>query len=115
MLRREFLGSVVKSSLSSNVSPSSSTIDVADGSTFPTGSTGNPFVIVVGRGLYTEEKVLVSSRTANTFTVLSRGYDGTIANTHNVGAVVDHVLDATTIQDMNTTTYDNEINIWMAV
>lgn len=115
MLRREFLGSVVDSTLSANINNTSTTFSVVDGSTFPTGSSGNPFVVVISRGLSAEEKVLISSRSGNTFTVHTRGYDGTIANTHTSGAVVDHVLDATTIQDMNTTTYDNEINIWMAV
>lgn len=115
MLRREFLGSVVSTSLSANISNSASTIGVVDGSTFPNGSSGNPFVIVVSRGSANEEKMLISSRSTNTFTVMTRGYDGTIANAHSIGATVDHVLDATTIQDMNQTTYDNEINIWMAV
>lgn len=116
MLRREFSGNVVNTTLSANItSNSSNTFTVVDGSTFPAGSSGNPFVVVVSRGNTNEEKMLIESRTGNTLNVLSRGYDGTIANTHTVGAAVDHVLDATTIQDMNTTTYDNEINIWMAV
>jgi len=115
MLRREFLGSVVATTLSSNVSNSASTIGVVDGSTFPTGSSGNPFVIVVSRGTPNEEKVLISSRTANLLTVQQRGYDGTVASNHTAPSSVDHVLDALTIQDMNRSTYDNEINIWMAV
>ena len=115
MLRREFLGSVVATTLSSNVSNSASTIGVVDGSTFPTGSSGNPFVIVVSRGTPNEEKVLISSRAANLLTVQQRGYDGTVASNHTAPSSVDHVLDALTIQDMNRSTYDNEINIWMAV
>lgn len=114
MLRREILGSVVNSTLAANANSSTTSISLVDGSTFPTGSS-NPFVIVVSRGGVNEEKMLVSSRSSNTLTVLQRGYDGTIAESHITGAIVDHILDAATLQDMNSTTYDNEINIWMAV
>ena len=104
MLRREFSGAVVATTLAANITNASSTITVTDGSTFPDGSSGNPFVIIIGRGANNEEKVLISSRTTNTLTVSQRGYDGTVANSHTTGASIDHVLDATTIQDMNKTT-----------
>ena len=113
MLRREFSGAVLRTNLSANISNSASSIVVVDGSTYPTGV--NPFVIVLDRGTSAEEKVLISSRTSNTFTVFQRGYDGTTANSHIAGSDVDHVLDASVIQDMNTTTYDNEVLVWMGV
>lgn len=113
MLRREFSGGVLTTTLSANISNSDTSISVVNGTTFPTGT--NPFVIVVDRGNSFEEKILISSRTANTFTVSSRGYDGTTAVAHSSGAYVDHVLDAAVIQDMNTTTYDNEVLVWMGV
>lgn len=113
MLRREFSGGVLRTTLSSSINNSVTSISVVDGSTFPSGA--NPFVIVIDRGTQAEEKILVSSRAANTFTVSSRGYDGSTANSHSSGAYVDHVLDAEVIQDMNTTTYDNEVLVWMGV
>ena len=113
MLRRDFSGAVLRTSLSANSSNSSSSISVVDGSTYPNGN--NPFVIVIDRGNSSEEKVLIASRASNTLTVEQRGYDGTTANAHVSGAFIDHVLDATVIQDMNTTTYDNEILVWMGV
>ena len=113
MLRREFSGAVLRTTLSANISNSSSSISVVDGSTYPSGN--NPFVIVIDRGNSSEEKVLIASRASNTLTVAERGYDGTAANAHVSGAYVDHVLDAAVIQDMNTTTYDNEILVWMGV
>ena len=113
MLRREFSGAVLTTTLSANISNSASSISVADGSTFPSGT--NPFVIVIDRGSGSEEKILISSRSSNTFTVDTRGYDGTTAVDHTSGAFVDHVLDASVIQDMNTTTYDNEVLVWMGV
>lgn len=113
MLRREFSGAVLKTQLSANISNSSNSFSVIDGSTFPTGSSGNPFVVVIGKGTAAEEKILCSSRSSNTFTVSQRGYDGTTANSHLSGDLVDHILDATTVQDMNTTTNDTNILTWM--
>jgi len=113
MLRREFNGGVLQTTLASSLSNSATTFTVVDGSTYPSGN--NPFVVVIDRGVGTEEKILISSRSINVFTVSQRGYDGTTAVAHNSGAFVDHVLDASTIQDMNTTTYDNEVLVWMGV
>lgn len=113
MLRREFSGGVVVTTLSANISISANTFTVADATTFPDGSSGNPFVVSVSRGTSSEEKMLIASRSGNTFTVQSRGYDGTTAKAQPLNASVDHVLDATVVQDMNTTTYDNQIMLWM--
>jgi hypothetical protein len=112
LLRREFAGGVLKTQLTANISNSAPSFIVVDGTTFPSGST-NPFVIVIGRGTASEEKMLCSSRSVNTFTVSSRGYDSTSAVAHTAGEIVDHVLDATTIQDMNTVTNDTSIIAWM--
>jgi len=112
-MRREFNGAVLQTTLAASISNVASSFSVVDGSTYPNGV--NPFVIVVDRGVATEEKILISSRANNTFTVSERGYDGTPAVAHSSGAFVDHVLDAITIQDMNTTTYDNEVLVWMGV
>lgn len=114
MQRREFLGNVVSTTLSANITGSATSISVVDGSTFPTGSS-NPFVIIIDRGTINEEKILISSRSTNTFTASSRGYDGVAAVPHSSGASVDHILDATSLQDMNTTTYDNKVLLWIGV
>jgi microcystin-dependent protein len=58
-------------------------------------------VVVIDRGLATEEKVLISSRVGNSFNVLERAYDGSSAQTHALGAVVEHVLDAYTVEQAN--------------
>jgi len=113
MLRQEFSGGVLRTTLSANINNSVGSFSVVDASTFPAGAL--PFVVVIDRGNSAEEKVLISSRAGNTFTVANRGYDGSAANTHISGAFVDHVLDATVIQDMNQTTYDNEVLVWMGV
>jgi hypothetical protein len=111
MLRREFTGAALRTNLSANISNSASSFSVTDAVGFPSGS--NPFAVVVDRGTSDEEKMLISSRSTNTFTIQIRGYDGTTARSHTAGAFIDHVLDAATIQDMNTTTYDNEVLMWM--
>lgn len=112
MLRREFAGGVLKTQITANINNSATSVTVIDGSTFPTGSL-NPFVIVIGRGTSQEEKILCSSRSANTFTISQRGYDSTPAISHTTGETVDHILDATTIQYMNTVTNDTSILAWM--
>lgn len=114
MERREISGAVLATNLSANISNSSSSISVVSGSTFPDGST-NPFVIVIDRGTVDEEKILIESRSSNTFTVKTRGYDGTTAVPHTIGAEIDHVLDATAVQSMNKNVYDNSILYWMGV
>lgn len=112
MERREIIGSVVQTSLANSISNTDLTIDLFNGSTFPTGQ-NNPFVIVIDRGSSSEEKILIASRSSNQLTVLQRGYDGVPASAHTSGASVDHVLDAYSIQDMNKTTYDNQILYWV--
>ena len=112
--RREILGQVVEQPLSSNITSSSSSISVTDGSSFPTGDL-NKFVIVIGRGTSDEEKILITSRSSNTFTVSQRGYDGTSAVDHTAGAFVDHVLDAEAVQSMNTAVFDGQLLYWMGV
>jgi hypothetical protein len=80
-------------------------------------------VIVLDRGASDEEKVLISSRSGNTFTVATniggvssgRGFDGTSGAAHSSGAKTSHVLDATTMSDLSQVSYDNEILYWMGV
>jgi hypothetical protein len=114
MERREIIGNVVATTLSVQLSNSATSISLTDGSTFPSG-TSSQFVVAIDRGLINEEKILCSSRSTNTITVAQRGYDGTSAQAHNSGAVIDHVLDANAIQDMNMVTYDNQVLMWVGI
>lgn len=78
------------------------------GATFTVASaTGYPssgaFTVQLDRGLASEEKILCSGRSGTTFTVQTRGYDGTTAQSHTnpavnlilpatvVNALIDHV------------------------
>lgn len=96
---KDFDGGAEKTTLTAAINNSATSFTVVDGSTFPAGT--NPFVVVVDRGLATEEKLLISSRIGNSFNILERAYDGSSAQSHALGAIVEHVLDAYTIEQAN--------------
>lgn len=98
-IQKDFAGGAAATALTSSINNAALSFAVGDGSSYPTGPT--PFVIVVDRGLATEEKMLVGARASNTFTITERGYDGTTAQSHASGAVVEHCLDAYTIYQAN--------------
>jgi hypothetical protein len=102
MARKEYNGGTTATTLSGALSSGSTSFSVADGSTFPSGGS-NPFVVVIDRGMASEEKLLIDSRSSNTFTVNAsgRGYDDTSDVSHSSGATVEHCLDAETIDEAN--------------
>lgn len=114
MERRDFIGNVSGSLLSVGINNTATSIQLLDGTKFPSGGDGS-FVIVVNAGLSNEEKILALSRSGNTITVEQRGYDGTAANSHSSSSTVNHVLDAFSLKDMNRVTYDNLIVTWMGL
>jgi hypothetical protein len=78
-------------------------LTVVNGTSFPDGAS-SPFVIVVDRGLATEEKFLIDTKTGATpatFLIQQAGYDGTSKSNHNAGATIEHCLDAYTIEQAN--------------
>lgn len=96
---KDFDGGAQKTTLIAALTNSANSFSVIDGSSFPAGS--NPFVIVIDRGLASEEKLLISGRVGNSFNVLERAYDGSSAQNHALGAVVEHILDAFTVEQAN--------------
>lgn len=96
---KDFEGGAEKTTLSAAITSTASSFSVVDGSTYPSGS--NPFVVVIDRGLATEEKVIISGRILNSFSVLERAYDGSSAQSHALGATVEHCIDAYTIEQAN--------------
>lgn len=90
------------SSFSASVPGQGETFVVASDAGYP--SSGR-FTVVLDRGLATEEKILISSRSGTTFTVETRGYDDTTAVSHSnptvalrlpatiVTALIEHVDD----------------------
>ena len=102
-IHKSFDGGAQTTALTSGFTAGAATLSVANGTSFPDGSSG-PFVVVVDRGLANEEKFLIDTTSgANnvTFTIQQAGYDGTSALNHGIGATVDHCLDAYTVEQAN--------------
>lgn len=100
--RKEFTGGAQPTSLAAplNTGDSSFAVATGGGSSFPDGSS-NRFVIVIGRGTASEEKILVTSRATDVFQIHTRGYDNTANVAHGIGETVEHALDASTIDQAN--------------
>lgn len=94
-------GGVPSTTLNGAITSGATNITVADGSAYPDGTNGN-FYIVIDLGAASEETIECSSRSSNTFTVATRGADGSSATSHDNGAVVQHVVPALTLQEANT-------------
>lgn len=113
MVLKEYAGAAPATRLSGSLAAGTVTnfaVITGGGSGYPTGATA-PFVVVIDRGTATEEKILVATRAGDTFSTLTRGYDGTSAQTHGAQAVVEHVFDAASATEdnahVNTVTRDD--------
>ena len=67
------------------------TVTTGDGALFPTGN----FIVTIEN-----ERILVGSRSNDTFSSLTRGYDGTTASSHTAGASVELRIVAKHIQEL---------------
>jgi len=81
------------SKLTSDISSTATsfTVTTGDGALFPTGN----FIVTIEN-----ERILVGSRTNDTFSSLTRGYDGTTASSHSAGASVELRIVAKHIQEL---------------
>jgi hypothetical protein len=97
--KRYYSAIAVDNTVGSAVNNSSTTVQL---NTSPVGYPGTyPFTLALDYGASTEELVLVTAASGTTLTV-TRGYNGTTATSHAVGAVVRHVIiaqDMTDFQD----------------
>lgn len=89
-MRRQYAGGAAPVTINSGTVAAGDTSWTVTGSVtgWPDGSVG-PFSAVINRGKPDEEKVLCTSRTGSTFTITTRGYDGTTAQQHANGATVE--------------------------
>lgn len=87
-----------QTTLSGNISSGSTSINVAATTGFP-GSF--PYVLALDYGAATEELVSVTAAAGTTLTV-TRGYGGTSAQSHSLGAVVRHTYNAQDATDFRT-------------
>lgn len=70
--------------LTANANSTATSLTVNDISIFPTGGAGNHFTVVLDKGNQSEEIILCSGTTSpSTLNVVSRGYAGTTAVSHN--------------------------------
>jgi hypothetical protein len=98
--RKEFKGGAAATALDAGINDTDVALVLDDATGWPTATT-DPFVIVVDRGTAIEEKMLVGARTGTSLSSITRAYDDTTAFSHASGAAVEHVLDASTIDQAN--------------
>lgn len=85
--RRSYAGAADGCTLTGAISAGDTTATLTGTVTnWPSTGTG-PFYMVIDPGLSAEEKVLVTTRSSGTISVMSRGQDGTTAAAHAAGAV----------------------------
>ena len=84
MGRREYQGAAAPTTITSNITSSSTSLTLTSTSGWPTGI----FSLVIDPGLAGEEKMLATSRSGSTVTITTRGYDGTTATSHLAGAII---------------------------
>jgi hypothetical protein len=98
--RRQHNGGAVQTTITVGIGSGDLSMTLAASTGWPDGSVG-PFFAVLDRGLTTEEKILITSRSANTLTVTTRGVDGTTATTHASGAAIFPVWTAIEADEAN--------------
>jgi microcystin-dependent protein len=89
MGRRSYAGGAVPTTSTTLFSAADTTLTVVALQGWPDG-TGGPFAVVIDKDTPQEEKVLAASYSGNDILVTTRGYDGTTARDHSVGATVEH-------------------------
>ena len=117
-MRREYRGGARRAQLTQPLGGSTAdlTIYCDDLSNWPTGVSGRPFFIVVGRNTPSEEKMLCASRSGNVITVVNtglsvgRGADDTPIISHSIGETVEHIFTATDANEANAHVNDKNIH-----
>jgi hypothetical protein len=81
--RHSFAGAPVQTQLTGSIGPTDTTIPVESTSGWPDTATGEFVFVIVETAA--EEKILASAYTSTSITVAERGYDGTVAASHDPG------------------------------
>ena len=99
-MTRYYSATAVDNTISTGISAAATTITLA---AIPSGypASGNPFVLALDYNMSSEELVLVTSYSGAVITV-TRGFNGTTAQSHNAGATVRHVIVAQDLTDAQT-------------
>lgn len=113
MARQELVGNAPATTLAGAINNSVTSIVITSGTNWPTGATA-PFVATIDRGLATEEKILVTTRTGTTLNTVTRGYDGTTAQAHANLAVIEHTISAVLLDEVNRVANERQGNTSLA-
>jgi hypothetical protein len=97
-IRKQYTGGAPKTQLAADIGNTDTVINCLGLGGWPTGAV--PFVATIDRDTVKEEKILVT-RSGNQMTAAQRGYDNTQALSHSVGAVVEHTVDAHSMNQAN--------------
>ena len=97
MPRRYYSSIAVRTTLSSAINSSTTSITVAAVTGFPT---SYPYTLVIDEGISTQEIVTVTAGSGTTLTV-TRGSDGSTAVAHSSGATVNHGVSARDYDEPN--------------
>jgi hypothetical protein len=96
MTARNFSNTTTVGSLTSGIGPADTSLSVTDF----TGAPDAEYTITLDRNTETEEICLVTSHISSTLTV-TRGYNGTAAQSHSAGATVEHTAIALDFTEAN--------------
>jgi hypothetical protein len=96
MALRNFSSSAAETTLSAGISGANTTIQVASTTGFPAA----PYILAIDAGAAAQELVLVTAVAGTTLTV-TRGYDSTVATTHEAGATIQHSHGAIDFREAN--------------
>ena len=99
---RQYVGSARPATMTASLDSSSQGPIQCDSlAGWPSGIGYDEFVVTIGRGTPTEERVLCTSTSGNSLVVKQRGWDDTLAVSHEIGESVEHTMSATDMQDSN--------------
>lgn len=96
MTTYEYRPDAIVTQLGAALSANGLTMVLADSTGWPTGSNG-PFLATIQVGKQGAEQVVATARSGNTVTLSNRGYGGTTAQTHVIGAPVQLTADLVNI------------------
>lgn len=94
-----YSNTAVQTTLGGSISNSALSINVGATTGFPV---SYPYILAIDYGSATEELVRVTGAAGTTLTLDQRGFGGTSAQSHSVGAVVRHVYNAVDATDFRT-------------
>lgn len=98
MAARNYSGNAAATTLTADLAAGATSFSITSGTNYPSAN----FVLTIDRGTSKEEKVLVGSRTGESCSSVTRGFDSTTDQSHTAGATVEHTSSAADFSEANT-------------